>query len=125
MDQELLKLMESTGFTEKESRVYLALLELGPCDVTAIANRAELKRSIIYVIIEGLVKRGYVSELPNTKINTYQAGDPTIILNQLKVTAKNFSQMLPILHTLGSQERPSPKSFIIQLAKAFGILTRR
>ncbi len=109
MDQDLLKLLEQSGFTEKEARVYLALLELGQGTVTKISRLTELKRSIIYVILEGLIKRGYVSELPAKKINSYQAIDPSAILNQLKITAKNFSEMLPILRSLHNKGEKRPK----------------
>ncbi|MEA1926058.1 MAG: helix-turn-helix domain-containing protein [Patescibacteria group bacterium] len=109
MDQDLLKLLENAGFTEKEARVYLALLELGQGTVTKISQLTELKRSIIYVILEGLIKRGYASELPDKKINSYQAIDPSAILNQLKITAKNFSEMLPIFRSLRNKGRKRPK----------------
>ena len=109
MDTDLIKLLEDTGFTEKEARVYLALLELGKGDVSDIAKASNLKRSIIYVLLEGLIKRGYVSELPNQKINTYQAIDPSVILGQLKSVTKNFSEMLPILRTLRNKGGKRPK----------------
>ncbi len=109
MDQDLIKLLETTGFTEKEAQVYLALVELGTGNVTDISKITKLKRSIIYVILEGLMKRGYASELPNLKINTYQATDPTVILSQLKNVAKNFSEMLPMIRTLGSNGKNKPK----------------
>lgn len=109
MDSGLLKLLEKTGFTEKEARVYLALLELGKGDVSDIAKTTDLKRSIIYVLLEGLIKRGYASELPNQKINTYQAVDPSIILSQLKSVTKNFSEMLPIFRTLHNKGKDRPK----------------
>ena len=109
MDQTLLKLLEEANFTNKEARVYLALLELGRGNVTEIAKITELKRPIIYVVLEGLIKRGYVDELPNQKINTYQAIDPSIILNKLQITTKNFSEMLPIFRTLKSKGKKRPK----------------
>ncbi len=109
MDNSLKNLLEQTGFTEKESLVYLALLELGQGDVTDISKISGLKRPIIYVLLEGLIKRGYVSELPDKKINTYQASDPSIILRQLQVTTKNFSEMLPIFRTLSNKGKKRPK----------------
>ncbi len=109
MDNNLINLLEQTGFTGKEARVYLALLELGQGNVTDIAKITELKRSIIYVILEGLIKRGYASELSNKKINAFQAVDPSIILGRLKITTKNFADMLPIFRTLGNKGGKRPK----------------
>lgn len=109
MDNDLLKLLEQAGFTQKEAEVYLALLELSRGTVTEIARITKLKRSIIYVLLEGLIKRGHASELPNCKINTYQAMDPSVILFQLKTTAKNFSEMLPMFRTLHNKGKKRPK----------------
>jgi sugar-specific transcriptional regulator TrmB len=109
MDNDLIKLLEASGFTPKEAQVYLALLELSTGTVTEIAKITELKRAIIYVILEGLIKRGYVSELPNNKINTFQAVDPSFILNQLKITTRNFSEMLPMLRTLHNKGNQRPR----------------
>lgn len=110
----MLKLLEDVGFTAKEAAVYLALLELGKGDVSDIAKISELKRPIIYVLLEGLIKRGYVSELPNKKINTYQAVDPSVILNQLKITTKNFAEMLPVMRTLHNKGQKRPKISYIE-----------
>ena len=109
MNRDLLKLLEKTGFTEKEAKVYLSLLELGQADVSDIAKKSELKRSIIYVLLEGLIKRGYVNEVLNKKINTYQATDPSVILSRLKSVTKDFSDMIPILRTLHNQGDKRPK----------------
>ncbi len=109
MDQDLEKLLEQAGFTEKEAKVYLALLELKKGNVTEIAKLTQLKRSIIYVILEGLIKRGYASESVETKINTYQPTDPSVILNKLRSNYKNFSEMLPIFRSLGNKGKKRPK----------------
>ncbi|MFA5994301.1 MAG: helix-turn-helix domain-containing protein [Parcubacteria group bacterium] len=109
MDQDLIKLLEQTGFTQKEAEVYLALLELSAGTVTEIAKLTQLKRSIIYVLLEGLIKRGYASELPDKKISIFQATDPSVILFQLKTTAKNFSEMLPMFRTLHNKGKRRPK----------------
>ena len=114
MDSDLLKLLEKTGFTEKEARVYLALLAIGQADVSDIAKKSSLKRSIIYVLLEGLIKRGYVSKVLNKKINTYQATDPSIILSQLKSVTKDFSDMIPIFKTLHNKGKNRPKITYIE-----------
>lgn len=108
-DQVLLKIIERSGFTGKEARVYLALLELGQGTVNDIAKVSNLKRPIIYIVLEGLIKRGYASEIPKRKINTYQAVDPSMISSQLNDAAKNFLEMLPIMKTLSRQGKGKPK----------------
>lgn len=119
MDIELIKLFQQAGFTEKEARVYLALLELGKGDVTEIAKHAELKRSIVYVIVDELIEKGYVTKLPNLKINTYQAIDPAVIHGQIKTVSKHLFQMLPYLRSLQSKGNKKPKIHYLDSKEGF------
>lgn len=108
-DEILLKLLEDSGFTDKEARIYLALLELGEGTVAKVAQITDLKRPIIYVILEGLIKRGYANEIPGKKIETYLATDPSVISAKLQTTAKNFLEMLPLMKTLHNKGEERPK----------------
>jgi len=108
MDNTLINLLEETGFTNKEAQVYLALLELGQGSVSQIAEKTELKRSIIYVLIEGLIKRGFVSENKQTKVSRFTAADPTKILGYLHTVTTNFKEMLPILRSVYNKADKKP-----------------
>lgn len=114
MDQDLLKIVKDAGFGEKEARVYLALLELSPGTVSQIAKLSELKRPIIYIILDKLMKEGYVNQLPGKKINQYQAIDPSVILNQKRTALKDLSEMLPLLQTLRNKGKRRPKIHYIE-----------
>lgn len=109
MDEKLSQLLQDIGFTEKEALVYLSLMELGSGTVTQIAQRAKLKRSIIYIILEGLIKRGHVSELPETKISRYIAVDPTKLLTDLKNKVTDFKLLLPSLLAVYNKSIWKPK----------------
>lgn len=108
-DEILLQLLKDAGLDEKESRVYLAMIEIGHANIQEIAKLSELKRPIIYVILEDLIKKGYASEIPNRKVRTFQAIDPGAISAQMQTAAKNFSEMLPIFKTLSSKGKGKPK----------------
>ena len=56
-----LKELEHLGLTEKESRVYLAALEMGPSPVQDISHKAHVNRATTYVMIESLSARGLMS----------------------------------------------------------------
>ncbi len=108
-DTILLQLLNNAGLDDKESRVYLALLEVGQTTVQDIAKISGLKRPIIYVVLEGLIEKGFASVIPNKKIKTYQAIDPGAISAQMQTAAKNFSEMLPIFKTLANRGSQKPK----------------
>lgn len=108
-DPILLKLLADTKLEEKEAKTYLALLEVGRGTVQDIAKISGLKRPILYIILGDLIKKGYVTEIPNKKIKTYQPIDPGAISSKLQTTAKNFSEMLPVLKTLANRSQKKPK----------------
>lgn len=64
------KELEDIGLSEKEARVYLAALELGPTTAEKLSTYAKVNRSTTYVQLESLMKQGLVS--------TYEEGKKTI-----------------------------------------------
>ncbi len=114
MDNNLIQLLESVGLKPKEAKVYLALLEIGRCTVSQIAKPSGLKRSIIYVILSDLIKSGYVSRLPDRKVNEYQALDPSLIIAGRKGALKNFIEMLPYFQTLRNKGKSRPRMHYIE-----------
>ena len=73
MDIPLLRTLTDFGFTDKEARVYLALLELGEGNVTHIAQKTGLKRAIIYIVLERLMQQGYASRTGRGKVQRFTA----------------------------------------------------
>jgi HTH-type transcriptional regulator, sugar sensing transcriptional regulator len=57
----MIKLIASLGLSEKEARIYLALLDLGPSLVTEIGKKAEVSRVTCYDVLEKLVKYNLVT----------------------------------------------------------------
>ena len=55
--------LEAFGLTEKESRVYLALLELGEAGIGEIAKKSAIKRTTLYDVVENLKKSGLVGSI--------------------------------------------------------------
>ena len=55
------KPLEEIGFTNGESKVYMALLDLGPSTTGQIIKLAEVSRSKVYEMLEKLIKEGVVS----------------------------------------------------------------
>ncbi|OGG83084.1 hypothetical protein A3I46_01790 [Candidatus Kaiserbacteria bacterium RIFCSPLOWO2_02_FULL_54_13] len=109
MDKDLVVVLSSVGFTNKEAQVYIALLSLGAGTVQQIATLSGLKRPIIYVLLEGLIQRGYVSEIPGKKIRAFQAMEAATVLRRLQADVTNFIQYLPIFKTLGNRGESRPK----------------
>ncbi len=80
----LIQTLKGVGLKDKEARTYLALLKLGPQSVSTIAKKAALNRSSCYLILERLMKKGFVEKLIQENNSTYRAVEPLYVLDQLK-----------------------------------------
>jgi sugar-specific transcriptional regulator TrmB len=72
----LLDVLQSVGLSEKESRLYLTLLEAGELSLSKLATQAKLKRGITYELVKKLVDKGLVSLLETGKKMVAQAQSP-------------------------------------------------
>ena len=108
-DPGLVKLLNDSGLSEKESLVYVSLLEQGSATATKISKQTGLKRPTTYLVLESLLKNGYASKVPGKKINSYIPGDPVVLAAKLNTTAKYFLEMLPYLQTLQNKSGNRPK----------------
>jgi len=54
------KPLEDLGFTDKEAKVYLAMLELGQGSVIDIAGKAGLKRTTVYNLLPEMLQKGLI-----------------------------------------------------------------
>jgi len=109
------KYLEYVGLSEKEADIYLALLKTGSSSVMDITRVTSLKKSIAYILIESLVRRGLVREVTSGKRVQYEAESPDVLRmivqdkrNRLEEEAKRIevviSEMKSIERDLG--ERP-------------------
>jgi len=103
----LKKTLEELGLSDKEARVYLASLELGPSSVQKISQIAEINRVTTYVILESLVEKGLSSTTQKGKKTLFIAEDPeqlSSLLNkmqeEIKEKEKALEQIMPELNSL-------------------------
>ena len=68
--------LQNLGLTEKEARIYLAALELGPSTVQEIAKKTGLIRTTVYNQIKILSEKGLLSELQEGKKRLIISQDP-------------------------------------------------
>ena len=119
-NQDLLRKTEKTGLTDKESLVYLSLLELGGGFPSKIAEYAGLNRSTVYKILLELNIRGVVSEIKKRNKLFYQIENPNKLIRytkgRLSIVQDEISQterLIPELEGLykGLEGKPGIKYF--------------
>ena len=90
-------LLQELGFSERETKVYLALIELGPSTIGPLAKKTKLQPSKIYETIEKLKDKGLVSYSIISKTKQFQAADPKEILNMIEEKKNKFQKTIQIL----------------------------
>ena len=97
---DLQNILQNTGLTEKEAKVYLNLLQLKEALPSTIAKRSEVKRPTAYLILDQLVKKGLVSKIKKGPYYYFQPVSPHSLLEDEYNRFKNLEKALPDLLNL-------------------------
>jgi len=112
MDKETLDLLRNLGLNQYESKIYLALSQLGPMTASELSDNADIPRPRTYDVLDKLAKKGFVSVQPG-RPSKYNALSLKQALNNLKKSKekeliKSFEQMDKIKERL--EEKLSKQS---------------
>jgi sugar-specific transcriptional regulator TrmB len=77
-------LLNQLNFSEKESRIYLALLEIGSGKAKEISRKTGLNRTTVYDICDTLLQRGLVSKYKKGAGTYFNALEPKHLLTYLE-----------------------------------------
>ncbi len=92
LTQDLMQL----GFTEKEARVYITLLHIGPSPASALARRVFLKRASVYSVLESLVAKGLANFEERNQCRFYLPLDPECLLQHLDMKRAELKRQVEI-----------------------------
>ncbi|HUC87270.1 MAG TPA: helix-turn-helix domain-containing protein, partial [Candidatus Saccharimonadales bacterium] len=100
--------LEPLGLTDKEARVYVAALFLGPSSVQRIATQAEVNRATAYVILDQLAEYGLVSQSQEKSKTVYVAEPPEALgtlftrqQHEIELRKQELKRLLPDLQASG------------------------
>ncbi|HCP08948.1 MAG TPA: hypothetical protein DIT25_04085 [Candidatus Moranbacteria bacterium] len=103
------KVLEKLGFSENESKVYLASLELSMASAQDIAKKARLKRTTAYSVLEYLVEKEVVSKTKIKHKTRFVAEAPEKLLSIVNDLHKNIKNALPELEAIYNKNETKPK----------------
>lgn len=103
------QLLKQVGFSEKEAKVYLASLALGKDTAFHIAKKAGLKRPTVYLILEELVQKGFISLTKTKKAKLYGSTHPKKILTSIQSKERKFREGLVELESLYNAKLGKPR----------------
>ncbi len=102
-----ISILEELGLTEKEAKLYLALLELGQATSSDLIKKLDYYSKTVYELLEKLMKKGLVSYVIKSNIKYFGAVNPEKFLdilkeeeNDIKIKENKIKEILPKLKQL-------------------------
>ena len=75
-----ISILEDLGLTQAETKVYLALLELGSSTAGPILEKSGLQNSVVHRALNSLIAKGLINFVSEGKRKIYQATNPEKII---------------------------------------------
>lgn len=82
--EKLINKLKSLGFTEYESKVFIAVLKGELMSASEIADRAKIRRTDVYNILKTFVEKGYCNEIETNSILKYEMIEPDVIFDKIE-----------------------------------------
>lgn len=101
--------VEEAGFSEKETKVYLALLELGEASVSDIAKKAKVDRATVYRILQKLLAIPLVQTYQERKKTRWAALNPRYLIDYVNRKKRAVVELFPDLQALYNLNEEKPK----------------
>ncbi len=114
MYKNLVSALESVGFSTKESLTYLTLLELNEALPSTIARKSGIKRPTVYVILEQLQNKGFISHVNKKGGLYFRAVAPIRILEEEKNKLERLKIFLPELEKLNQKYEVTPQMSVYE-----------
>lgn len=112
----LWQILNNIGFNEKESKIYLALLEISAQPASIVAKQAGINRTTTYLTLEDLLKKGIVNRFERKGIQYFEAVDPKQILNILESQKEDLEdkkvylkKQIPKLESIAQTDSTKPR----------------
>ncbi|MEI6499316.1 MAG: helix-turn-helix domain-containing protein [bacterium] len=108
--------LENLGLSDKEIKIYLALLELGESSIVSIRQKVKLPRTTVFHLLGKLKERGLIEITETSTRSIYIPYPPRKLVsilnsqaNKLKEQADNLRDRLPELNQLFGSASFMPK----------------
>jgi sugar-specific transcriptional regulator TrmB len=124
---ELVLKLRSLGFTDNESKIFLAILQGRLMSASEIAKSAKVTRTDVYSILKSFVNKGYCNEIETNSILMYEMIDPDVILGKIQINlerekekkSKSFAETFKSLKPLYNSKSEKPDNSNIELIRGY------
>lgn len=97
--------LQALGINEKESAVYIALLQLGRASAYSISEKSGLKKPTTYVVLDELIKKALVYKIPRERKQLYMARSPEQVFAMSEERLRLAKEKLPELLAFSRGEK--------------------
>ncbi len=101
--------LKEIGFSDKEGRVYLALLELGRATVLEISKRSKIERTNVYRILDKLLNIPLAQKLTVGKKTEWSALHPRYLKDYIQRQKRVVLEIFPELEAIYNINEEKPK----------------
>lgn len=112
--KKLSKLLKKLGLSEKESQVYLTILELGDATVQDVSKRSGVARTSIYNFLENMKEMGLISDIKKGNKRMLIAEDPEILLDKVKQQVEEIEEAIPDFMSIYNRPENKPQVRLYQ-----------
>lgn len=105
--------LQNIGLDDKEAKIYLASLQLGPASIQELSKSSGVKRSTVYEVIDALTDKALITISQKGKRKVFTAQEPDNLLLYLKQKENVLAQIMPDLEALknASANKPTIRIF--------------
>ncbi|PIR93017.1 transcriptional regulator [Candidatus Falkowbacteria bacterium CG10_big_fil_rev_8_21_14_0_10_43_10] len=108
-------ILKKLGLSDKEIKIYLTCLQLGPAPVRKLAEQSKINRGTAYDILKSLQEKGIISFYHKDKHQYFIAEDPAVLQDvlenqkqQLEKMRDEISSAIPELRSLYDNAASKP-----------------
>lgn len=94
------EVLASLGLSDMESAIYLAALELGESLPKHLAEKAGIKRPMLYKLLPDLLDKGLLTQSMQGKRRTLVAEDPEVLVEKKRAELATLEETIPVLRLL-------------------------
>lgn len=114
---DVVQILKKLGFDEKDIRIYLILLSLGPSPVRKIAQASGINRGTTYDVLRHLIKQGLIAYYHKEKKQYFVAEDPEKLehhlegrMEEMRILKTKIQSIIPELQSLYNRGGGKPIS---------------
>lgn len=97
--------LKELGFTDNQTKIYLALLKNGVLNPTELAKITGLHRPYVYDAVEKLMENGTINSVSINNKKYYQAVGLNVLRENIELKLKNLDDIIPKLVALSKTSK--------------------